>query len=98
MDIGIETEVAVAAGGWLAGKGVDVLRAAGGMTGRGGGGGIRNRGLAFETCDDSVDMIGRTGRGALAVGDRADRDSSLVNRGRPCLNMIGLGCWKQLPR
>ena len=68
-DIVIETEVAVAAGGWLAGKGVDVLRAAGGMTGRGGGGGMKNWGLAFETNKDSVDILGRTGRGALALGD-----------------------------
>ena len=45
--------------------GVDVLRAAGGMTGRGGGG------LAFETSNNSVDILGRTGRGALALGDRA---------------------------
>ena len=44
-DIDNETEVAVAAGGWLAGKGVDILRAAVGMTGRGGGGGITNSGL-----------------------------------------------------
>ena len=44
-DIDNETEVAVAAGGWLAGKGVDVLRAAGGMTGMGGGGRIKNSGL-----------------------------------------------------
>ena len=48
-DIDNETEVAVAAGGWLAGKGVDVLRAAGGMTGRGGGGGIKNSGLVSGT-------------------------------------------------
>ena len=78
--------------------GVDVLRAAGGMTGRGGGGGIKNWGLTFETNNDSVDILGRTGRGALALGDRADRDSSLVNGGQLCLNRLGLGCWKQLLR
>ena len=49
--------------------GVDVLRAAGGMTGRGGGDGIKNWGLAFESNNDSVDILGRTGRGALALGD-----------------------------
>ena len=49
--------------------GVDVLRAAGGMTGRGGGGGMKNWGLAFETNRDSVDMSGQTGWGALALGD-----------------------------
>ena len=48
---------------------MDVLRATGGMTGRGGGGGMKNWGLAFETNRDSVDKLGRTGWGALALGD-----------------------------
>ena len=49
--------------------GVDVLRAAGGMTGRGEGGGMKKWGLALETNRDSVDRSGQAGRGALALGD-----------------------------
>ena len=71
---------------------MDVLSAAGGMTGRGGGGRMKNWGLGVETGRVSVDKTGRAGRGVLALGDRAGRDSSLGNGGRLGLNWVGLGC------
>ena len=48
-DIDTAPDVTVAAGGCLAKEGVDVLSAAGGMTGIGGGGGITNSGLVSGT-------------------------------------------------